>query len=186
MSADANGSRCADANGRRDADANGRRDADANDSGGEDARPPYVESPIIMATVRVIAPFVFTLGLFMIFHGADSSGGGFQGGVIVGTVVVMLGIAFGIEMTRSWIGPRLAIGFVGGGVLAFLCIGVGSVVLGGGFLEYAVYADYGVPHASKYGIELVELAIGVIVAGIVTGLFFIVAAGMADDGGDFE
>lgn len=159
---------------------------DSTELGDDTPRTPYVESPIIMTTVRVITPFVFTLGLFVMFHGADSSGGGFQGGVIVGTVVVMLGIAFGIEMTRNWIGPRFAVAFVGIGVLAFLLVGVGSVLLGGGFLEYAVYADYGIPDATKYGIEVVELAIGVIVAGIVTGLFFIIAAGMADDGGDLE
>jgi len=153
-----------------------------NGSAAEDGRGLYVESPIIMTTVRVITPFVFTLGLFVMFHGADSSGGGFQGGVIVGTVVLMLGIAFGIETTRDWVGPQLAVGLVGLGVLAFLLTGVGSVLLGGGFLEYEVYP---VPHAVKYGIEFVELAIGLVVSGIVTGLFFVIAAGMSDDGSDF-
>ncbi|QPV62249.1 cation:proton antiporter [Halosimplex litoreum] len=147
----------------------------------EDGRGLYVESPIIMTTVRIITPFVFTLGLFVMFHGADSSGGGFQGGVIVGTVVLMLAIAFGIETTRDWVGPRLAVALVGLGVLAFLLTGIGSVLLGGGFLEYEVYP---VPHAIKYGIEFVELAIGLVVSGIVTGLFFVIAAGMADDGSD--
>jgi len=145
---------------------------------------PYVGSPIIMATVRVVTPFVFTFGLFVMFHGADSSGGGFQGGVIVGTVVLMLGIAFGIETTRDWIGPRIPVALVGVGMLAFLLAGFGSVLLGAGFLEYAVYHDIGIPHASKYGIEFVELAIGVIVSGIVTGLFFAIATRMSDDGGD--
>ncbi|QLH84335.1 MnhB domain-containing protein [Halosimplex pelagicum] len=154
----------------------------AGDEGAaEDGERLYVESPIIMTTVRVITPFVFTLGLFVMFHGADSSGGGFQGGVIVGTVVLMLGIAFGIETTRDWVGPRLAVALVGLGVLAFLLIGLGSVALGGGFLEYEVY---GIHHATKYGIELVELAIGLVVSGIVTGLFFVIAAGVADDGSD--
>jgi len=143
---------------------------------------PYVGTPIIMATVRVVMPFVFTFGLFVMFHGADSSGGGFQGGVIVGTVVLMLGIAFGIEATREWIGSRLPVALVGVGVLAFLFTGIGSVLLGAGFLDYSVYAEIGVPKASKYGIEFVELAIGVIVAGIVTGLFFAIAAGF--DGGE--
>jgi multicomponent Na+:H+ antiporter subunit B len=144
---------------------------------------PYVESPIIMSTVRVIAPFVFTFGLFVMFHGADSSGGGFQGGVIVGTVVIMLGIAFGIGVTREWVGPALPVALAGFGVLTFLLVGVGSVVLGGGFLEYTLYP---IEEASKYGIELVELAIGLIVASIVTGLFFVMAAGTAgpEEGGD--
>ncbi|WP_053949101.1 MnhB domain-containing protein [Halolamina sediminis] len=143
---------------------------------------PYVGSPIIMATVRVVTPFVFTFGLFVMFHGADSSGGGFQGGVIVGTVVLMLGIAFGIEATREWIGSRLPVALIGVGMLAFLFTGIGSVLLGAGFLEYGVYHDLGIPHATKYGIEFVELGIGVIVAGIVTGLFFAIAAGF--DGGE--
>jgi multicomponent Na+:H+ antiporter subunit B len=155
--------------------------SDATDEFGGGSRAPYVESPIIMTTVRVITPFVFTLGLFVMFHGADSSGGGFQGGVIVGTVVLMLGIAFGIETTREWIGPVLPVVLVGVGVLAFLLIGVGSVLLGGAFLDYPAY---GIDHASKYGIEFVELAIGLIVSGIVTGLFFVIAAGTRDGGGD--
>ncbi|MFC7115449.1 hypothetical protein ACFQH2_11550 [Natronoarchaeum sp. GCM10025703] len=29
----------------------------------------YVESEIIMTTVRVVAPFAFTYGLFLTFHG---------------------------------------------------------------------------------------------------------------------
>ncbi|SFR46288.1 multisubunit sodium/proton antiporter, MrpB subunit (TC 2.A.63.1) [Halogeometricum limi] len=134
-----------------------------------------------MTTVRVITPFVFTLGLFVMFHGADSSGGGFQGGVIVGTVVLMLGIAFGIETTREWIGPNIPILMICLGVLAFLLIGIGSVLLGGGFLEYSTYGFY---HATKYGIEFVELAIGLIVSGIVTGLFFVIASGLQGNRSD--
>jgi len=141
----------------------------------------YVESPIIMSTVRVVAPFVFTYGLFLMFHGADSSGGGFQGGVIVGTVVLMLGIAFGVDPTRRWVGPRLGVALVGLGVAAFLAVGVVPLALGGAFLEYDVVP---VPDASKYGIEVVELAIGVVVAAVVAGLFFGLDAGWVDDGGE--
>jgi multicomponent Na+:H+ antiporter subunit B len=155
--------------------------SDEDDPGEAAARTPYVESPIIMTTVRVIIPFVFTFGLFVMFHGADSSGGGFQGGVIVGTVILMLGIAFGIETTRDWVGPELPVALVGIGVLAFLFTGVGSVALGEGFLDYSAYP---LKKSFKYGIEFVELAIGLIVAGIVTGLFFVIAAGTRNDGGE--
>jgi multicomponent Na+:H+ antiporter subunit B len=152
-----------------------------DDAGPTEPQAPYVESPIIMTTVRVIIPFVFTFGLFVMFHGADSSGGGFQGGVIVGTVVLMLGIAFGIETTRDWVGPTLPVALIGLGVLAFLSAGVGSVLLGGGFLDYAAYDLKGsvipLEKSFKYGIEFVELSIGLIVAGVVTGLFFVIAGG---------
>ncbi|MGB9963589.1 MnhB domain-containing protein [Halobacterium hubeiense] len=143
----------------------------------------YVESPIIMATVRVVSPFVFTYGLYLMFHGANSSGGGFQGGVVVATVMLMLGIAFGIDPLREWVGESTLVLVVVAGVFAFLAIGVVTTLppFGGGFLDYSAL---GFPGASKYGIEAVELFIGVVVASTITGLFFAIDAGK--DGGDNE
>ncbi|RXK46227.1 MnhB domain-containing protein [Halorientalis pallida] len=161
------------------ADERGNGDGNAVEAG-ESNRSLYVESPIIMATVRVVAPFVFTFGLFIMFHGADSAGGGFQGGVIVSTVILMLAVAFGVESTRDWITPERLVALVGVGVSAVLLLGIGTVALGGGFLEYDVVPIY---HFTKYGIELFEIGIGVIVSGIVVGLFFGLAAGASGEGG---
>ncbi len=149
----------------------------SDDSEGRE-RSMYVESPIIMATVRVIAPFVFTFGLFIMFHGADSAGGGFQGGVIVATVVIMLGIAFGIDPTREWVNPYHLVGLTGLGISVFLLIGVGSIVFSGGFLDYSAF---GIDHAMKYGVEAVELAIGLTVASVLSGLFFSIESGVLSD-----
>ncbi|MBX0321551.1 Na(+)/H(+) antiporter subunit B [Halomicroarcula sp. F13] len=136
----------------------------------------YVESTIIMTTVRVVAPFVLTFALFIMFHGADSPGGGFQGGVIAGSVVLMLAFAYGIESTRQWLDVRVVVALAAGGVLTFASIGLGTIVLGGQFLQYTEYEVF-LSHASKYGIELVELGIGAIVASVAIGLFFLLAAG---------
>jgi multicomponent Na+:H+ antiporter subunit B len=136
----------------------------------------YVESTIIMTTVRVVSPFVLTFALFIMFHGADSPGGGFQGGVIAGSVVMMLAFAYGIESTRQWVDVRIVAALASGGVLLFAAIGLGTIALGGQFLEYGRYDPF-LTHASKYAIELVELGIGGIVAGVAIGLFFLLAAG---------
>lgn len=136
----------------------------------------YVESPIIMATVRVVAPFVFIYGLFVMFHGARSPGGGFQGGVIVATVMLMLGIAFGVDPLREWMGESTLVVLVAVGVTGFVGIGVVTVAFGGAFLEYQ---QLGFRHASKYGIEAVELFIGIIVASTITGLFLAINAGQS-------
>ncbi|WP_324758767.1 Na(+)/H(+) antiporter subunit B [Haloarcula montana] len=136
----------------------------------------YVESTIIMTTVRVVAPFVLTFALFVMFHGADSPGGGFQGGVIAGSVVMMLAFAYGIGSTRDWVDIRIVAALASGGVLTFATIGLGSIALGGTFLEYTEYT-FIIKKASKYGIELVELGIGAIVASVAIGLFFLLAAG---------
>lgn len=146
----------------------------------------YVESTVIMTTVRLVTPFILTFGLFIMFHGADSPGGGFQGGVVVGSVVMMLAFAYGIDATREWVDGRIVAALASVGVLTFAGIGLGSIVLGGGFLEYAMYEPLGIKKASKYGIELVELGIGAIVASVIVGLFFVIADGFghAIDGGD--
>jgi multicomponent Na+:H+ antiporter subunit B len=138
----------------------------------------YVESTIIMTTVRIVVPFVFTFGLFVMFHGAESAGGGFQGGVIVASAVLLLAFAFGIEPTRGWLeGPLLRITIaIGGATFAF--VGLGALAAGGAFLEYPAYG-FG-SDGVKYGIELVELAIGAIVSGVLISLFFSLARG------DFE
>ncbi|WP_424019519.1 MnhB domain-containing protein [Halorientalis pallida] len=159
------------------ADESGNGDGTAVEAG--ENRSLYVESPIIMATVRVVAPFVFTFGLFIMFHGANSAGGGFQGGVIVSTVILMLAVAFGVESTRDWVTPERLVALVGVGVSVVLLMGIGTVALGGGFLQYDVVPIY---HFTKYGIELFELGIGIIVSGIVTGLFFGLAAGASGEG----
>jgi len=136
----------------------------------------YVESTIIMTTVRAVAPFVLTFALFVMFHGADSPGGGFQGGVIAGSVVMMLAFAYGIESTRQWLDIRVVAALATGGLLTFATIGLVPLLLGGAFLEYHVYEAY-ISHATAYGIELVELGIGAIVASVAIGLFFLLAAG---------
>ena len=137
----------------------------------------YVESQVIMSTVKIVTPFVLTYGLFITFHGADAPGGGFQGGAIIGTVVLMIAFAFGIEPTRRWLDNRVVVGLIAGGVAAFGLIGLVSMVRGGAFLEYRLLP---IPHPVKYGIEGVEiLGIAAIVSGAVIGLFFVMGAGFA-------
>jgi len=142
-----------------------------------DERPPYVESTIIMTTVRVIAPFVLTLGLFVMFHGASSAGGGFQGGVIAATTVVMLGFAFGIEPIASRLRNEHLALLVLSGVGTFLVVGLGGYLVGGNFLQVSGYETV-FHHGSKYSIELVEVGIGVVVSGIITSLFFLLGTGI--------
>ena len=161
----------------RDADADASTDGAGTLTRPAAERPPYVESTIIMTTVRVIAPFVLTLGAFVMLHGASSAGGGFQGGVIAATTVVMLGFAFGIEPIAAHLrNTHLAL-LVLSGVGTFLLIGFGGYLVGGNFLQVSGYESL-FHHGSKYSIELVEVGIGVVVSGVITGLFFLLGTGV--------
>jgi multicomponent Na+:H+ antiporter subunit B len=143
----------------------------------------YVESQIIMSTVRVVAPFALTYGLFLTFHGGGSPGGGFQGGAIIGATVLMIAFAFGIEPTRDWLRNRTVVALATGGVVAFALIGLVPVVFGGmNFLEYDFYVDVGLITSPKWGLESIEIVgIAPIVSGVVVGLFFVIAAGLGSE-----
>ena len=148
---------------------------------------PYTESQVIMSTVRVVALFVFTYGLFVTFHGAGSPGGGFQGGAIMAAVVYMIAFAFGIEATRRWLENAVIVGLAAVGVVIFGGVGVLTIALGGNFLDYPMLAPLLEPvvalppnEMTKWGMETVEIGgIALIVASVLVGLFFALAAGFS-------
>jgi len=63
------------------------------------------------------------------------------------------------------------------GVGTFLLIGFGGYLVGGNFLQVSGYESL-FHHGSKYSIELVEVGIGVVVSGVITGLFFLLGTGV--------
>ncbi|EMA62680.1 MnhB domain-containing protein [Halorubrum lipolyticum] len=144
---------------------------------------PYTESQVIMPTVKIVAPIAFTFGLFITFHGSGSPGGGFQGGAIMAAVVFMIAFAFGIESTRDWLANTVVVALAVGGALVFAGIGLVPVALGGAFLQYDLL-PIPILDPVKYGMEGVEiLGIAPIVAGVLMGLFFLLARGFNSVGG---
>lgn len=138
----------------------------------------YVESQVIMTTVRVVTPFSFTYGLFLLFHGANSPGGSFQGGAIIAATVLMIAFAFGIEPTREWLRNRTVVLLASGGTVVFALVGLVPVLFGRQFLEHEFYAD-ALGIKIKWGLEAVEIGgVAPIVASVISGLFFLIAAGI--------
>lgn len=146
----------------------------------------YTQSPIILTTARILAPFVLTYGLFITFHGADSPGGGFQGGVIIATTAYLLAFTFGMEPTRAWVGHRTMAILAAGGVIVFTGIGLATLALGGNFLEYTEFGallDLPANELTKWGMEAVEIGgIAAIIAGVVMALVFLTAGGYEGGG----
>ncbi len=163
-------------------DADGASRTDRLGSEGRQGTP-YTESQVIMPTVKIVAPFAFTYGLFVTFHGGGSPGGGFQGGAIMAAVVFMVAFAFGIEATRSWLANSVVVGLAVGGTLVFAGLGLVTITQGGAFLQYELLP---VPLSEidrvTYGMEAVEiLGIASIVSGVLMGLFFLLARGFYSD-----
>ena len=137
-------------------------------------RAPYTDSPVVTTTVRLLAPFVLTYGLFTLFHGTSSVGGGFQGGVVAAAMVVTVAFALGIRRTAAWLDGRALVALVAAGPVVFGAVALAGVALGGAFLQFDVIP---IPKATVYATEAVEVGIGATVAAVVVVLFVRIADG---------
>ncbi|MDD5018679.1 MAG: MnhB domain-containing protein [Eubacteriales bacterium] len=46
-------------------------------------------SPIVKTTAKILIPFIIVFGLYVIINGADSVGGGFQGGAVLASAFIV-------------------------------------------------------------------------------------------------
>ena len=58
------------------------------------------ESMIVDLVSRKLVPYILLFGLYLISYGHLSPGGGFQGGVVLSSAVLLLCLARGVKATR--------------------------------------------------------------------------------------
>ncbi len=119
---------------------------------------------------RMMIPFVIVFGFYVITHGELGPGGGFQGGVILASAVILHTLVHGIEETRRalprvWVDRLMAFG-----VLLYIGVGVAGLFTGHAFLDYSGLGTE--PHgAEALGMTLVETGVGITVAAVMVTLF---------------
>ncbi|MFW6035197.1 MAG: hydrogen gas-evolving membrane-bound hydrogenase subunit E [Halanaerobiales bacterium] len=90
---------------------------------------------IVKRTFGILTPFVFLYALYVITHGHLSPGGGFQGGVIFGTISIIFSIVYGSAYDYEKYSPRLKTILETGGALLFVLFGSIGIYTGGYFLS---------------------------------------------------
>jgi multicomponent Na+:H+ antiporter subunit B len=121
---------------------------------------------------RLLIPMILLFALYVQFHGDYGPGGGFQAGVIFAAGFVLYGLVFGLHRAQQVL-PRAALWWlIPFGLLLYLGVGVTTMLLGGSFLDYDVLAPHHAETGQHLGILLVETAIGVTVAAVMTSVFF--------------
>ena len=146
-------------------------------------RTTFTDSPVVTTTVRLLAPFVLTYGLFTLFHGTASVGGGFQGGVVGGAMVITIAFAFGIRPTARWLDDRALLALVVAGPVVFGVVALAGLAAGGAFLQLDVLP---IPNPTVYATEAVEIGIGATVAAVIVVLFVRIADGYLEPGAEAE
>jgi len=66
-------------------------------------KPAVALSPVVDQAIRLMAPFIALFALFMIIEGHVLPGGGFQGGVVLGALMILLSLALGPDRVRGLI-----------------------------------------------------------------------------------
>ena len=90
---------------------------------------------IAKRTLGIITPFAFLFGLYIITHAHVSPGGGFQGGVILGTISIIFSIVYGSAFDYKRYSSKLKTSLETGGALLFILIGVMGIFFEGAFLD---------------------------------------------------
>ncbi len=147
----------------------------------------WVPHDIIIQTVcRVLIPFIQLYALYVIAHGDFSPGGGFQGGVIFGSSLILYAIAYNLRALVKRIKERLLGIFSATGVLIYSGIAFICMVLGGNFLDYGklkLILPGDPEHVRALGMLGVEIGVGLAVMAVMIIIYVnIVSEGRHDEG----
>lgn len=90
---------------------------------------------IVKRTLGLITPFIFLYALYVIANGHLSPGGGFQGGVILGSISIIFCIVYGSAFDYEKYSPQSKTILETAGALTFVFMGILGLINGGYFLE---------------------------------------------------
>jgi len=65
------------------------------------------ESNVVRIAADILLPPILLISIYVVLHGHLSPGGGFSGGVIAGTGLLLAAIALGTDTVTARLGPRL-------------------------------------------------------------------------------
>lgn len=127
---------------------------------------------IVSSIVRVMFPFIFVFGIYVIAFGHYSPGGGFQGGTILAADVILLRLSLGKEASYKKFPPKMGLILGAIGLLIYGGTGLAALLAGGNFLDYS-YLPVPVSDAESryYGILLVDIGVAFGVFGVLLSIF---------------
>ncbi|MGD9964328.1 MAG: MnhB domain-containing protein [Candidatus Izemoplasmatales bacterium] len=89
---------------------------------------------IVKNIARIIIPFAQVYGIFVILNGHISPGGGFAGGAVIGTSLILYTLVFGRDKGKLKFSHKASEIAESGGILLFVIVGLIGLVLADRFL----------------------------------------------------
>jgi multicomponent Na+:H+ antiporter subunit B len=144
----------------------GSRGENISDKAGRlPGRPTVERTDATVLICRIAATVTLLFGLYMVLHGTVTPGGGFQGGVVCGSSLVLLYLGEGYQVWRRIVRGPVLDALEGGGAFAFVAAAALPLLLGHAVLENIL--PYGQPKDLFSGglMVVANLAVGVSVSG---------------------
>lgn len=131
------------------------------------------DSPIILLGTRFLSPYIMLFGLYVIFHGHYSPGGGFQGGTLLAASVLIMRISSGKKISNIQFKDVLATPIAVIGVFIYFGTGLVAMLAGGYFLDYGQLPIPGLDGADLryWGILIIEVGIGITVMAVLVSIY---------------
>lgn len=144
-------------------------------------------SIIVRTVARWLKGFILLYGISVVLYGHITTGGGFEGGVIIAIAFVLLALAEGEQASQSFFSKRAASTLVSAGVLLFLALAFAGMLWGDGiffenFIDTKVHALFTL--FSGGVIPLLNIGLGLMVASSLFLVFTVLAALRIRDKGE--
>lgn len=132
----------------------------------------FNEDVIIKTIAKMLIPLIMLWALYVLMHGAGGPGGGFQAGCILAAGFILMTMAFGMEETKKVMTIKWVTFLSSLGVLIYAGTGLVAMFFGGKYLEYGKIPFHHPIEAAEYGIESIEIGVGITVMAVMVSIFY--------------
>ena len=146
------------------------------------------DSVLVRALGHIVIPIAQLFGIYVLVFGQYGPGGGFVGGVIIASSLIMAILIFGIDSEDGAPARKILHGD-GLGLLVFAGVGGLCLIGGGQFMNYSFLQIPGLDEASQHYVGILLTQVGVAMDVAVTGVSIAVSLSfekneIAEDGGN--
>ena len=117
---------------------------------------------LLTSALFALFPLAFLYAFYVQFHGDYGPGGGFQAGIILATVYILMNLFYGTNLSNNYLSSRTILFLLAGGVMIYAGVGFLTLFLGGSFLDYYMLGQE-MGHSYHYGLFTIELGVGLTV-----------------------
>jgi multicomponent Na+:H+ antiporter subunit B len=129
-------------------------------------------SKILRTIAQKLFPFILMFGFYLTLHGHLSPGGGFQGGVVIGTAIILLALSYGVDETEKRFRENILSMLEKLAILTFILLGLLGIFFGYPFLrDIMPLGEKGCLASAGMMIPL-NIVISIKVAAGITGIFY--------------